>query len=164
MPAHAIAAAHVDTIAMNPAPINPDWVIDGSPVARAGQIVQSSDGTAASAVWDCTAGTFNWHFGIDETVHILDGEVEVSTADGRPRVLRAGDVALFRAGTTAVWHVPTYVRKIAFCRHPLPWPFGFAVRALSKARSLLQGARIDPPAHQAGRRREAEPAGAMSRV
>ena len=160
MATQTIEAAHVDTITMHPAPINPDWVIDGSPVARAGQIVQSSDGTAASAVWDCTAGTFNWHFGIDETVHILDGEVEVSMADGRPRVLRAGDVALFRAGTTAVWHVPAYVRKIAFCRHPLPRPFGFAVRCWSKTRSLLQGARIAWPA----RRRKTEPASALSRA
>ncbi|MEQ1937404.1 cupin domain-containing protein [Mesorhizobium sp. CN5-321] len=164
MAAQSVDAAHVDTVAMTPAPINPDWVIEGSPVARAGQIVQSSDGTATSAVWDCTAGTFNWHFGIDETVHILDGEVEVSTANDQTRILRAGDVALFRAGTTAVWHVPAYVRKIAFCRHPLPWPLGTAVRALSKVRSLLQGAVIARPVGHPGRRSKAEPVSALSRL
>ncbi|MFC3206186.1 cupin domain-containing protein [Aquamicrobium soli] len=131
-----IVAANVDAIAMQPAPINPDWILEGTPVARVGDIVKSTDRTTNSAVWDCTAGTFNWHFGIDETVHILDGEVEVSAAGFGKRVLRAGDVALFRAGTTARWHVPVYVRKIAFCRHPLPWPMGVAARALSRVRSL----------------------------
>lgn len=131
-----IVAANVDAIVMKPAPINPDWILEGSPVARVGDIVKSTDRTTNSAVWDCTAGTFNWHFGIDETVHILDGEVEVSAPGFGPRVLRAGDVTLFRAGTTARWHVPVYVRKIAFCRHPLPWPMGVAARALSRIRSL----------------------------
>lgn len=131
-----IVAANVDAIVMRPAPINPDWILEGSPVARVGDIVKSTDRTTNSAVWDCTAGTFNWHFGIDETVHILDGEVEVSAPGFGKRTLRAGDVALFRAGTTARWHVPVYVRKIAFCRHPLPWPMGVAARALSRVRSF----------------------------
>jgi hypothetical protein len=41
--------------------------------------------------------------------------------------------------------VPAYVKKIAFCRHPLPWPLGFALRALGRARSLLWGAPASVP-------------------
>jgi uncharacterized cupin superfamily protein len=145
MTAQAIVAASIDAVAMRPAPINPDWVLAGSPVARAGEIARSTDGTTLSAVWDCTAGTFNWHFGVDETVHIVEGEVEVSAAGFAPRVLRAGDAALFRAGTTARWHVPAYVKKIAFCRHPLPRPLGFALRALNRVRLLLSGAPASLP-------------------
>jgi uncharacterized cupin superfamily protein len=139
MTAQAIVAASIDAVAMRPAPINPDWVLAGSPVARAGEIARSTDGTTLSAVWDCTAGTFNWHFGVDETVHIVDGEVEVSAPGFGPRMLRTGDAALFRAGTTARWHVPVYVKKIAYCRHPLPRPLGFALRALGRIRSMLSG-------------------------
>lgn len=133
----AIVATPVEAVALKPAPINPDWILEGAPVARAGEIVRSTDGTTTSAVWHCTAGTFTWYFGVDETVHILDGEVEVSAPGFGPRRLGPGDVALFRAGTTARWHVPHYVRKIAFCRHPLPWPMGLAVRALGKVKSLM---------------------------
>lgn len=141
----AIVAASIDTVAMKPAPINPAWVLDGTPVARAGEIARSSDGTTISAVWDCTAGTFNWYFGVDETVHIVEGEVEV-TADGfGPRILRPGDVTLFRAGTTARWHVPRYVRKIAFCRHPVPRPLGLSLRVLARIRALLSGAPAASP-------------------
>jgi uncharacterized cupin superfamily protein len=145
MSAQAIVTANIDAVAMQPAPINPDWVRSGSPVARAGEIARSTDGTTLSAVWDCTAGTFDWHFGVDETVHIVEGEVEVSAVGFGPRVLRAGDAALFRAGTTARWHVPRYVKKIAFCRHPLPRPLGFALRALGRVRSMLPGAPAGVP-------------------
>lgn len=138
-PTSPIVSAAIDSVALQPAPITPAWVVDGHPVARAAELSRSTDGTAVSLVWDCTAGTFDWHFGIDETVHILEGEVEVSAEGAAPRVLRAGDVALFRSGTTARWHVPRYVRKLAFCRHALPQPVGFALRAFNKLKSLVRG-------------------------
>jgi hypothetical protein len=34
--------------------------------------------------------------------------------------LSAGDTIFFPAGTRAEWHVEDYIRKIAFCRIPLP--------------------------------------------
>jgi uncharacterized cupin superfamily protein len=128
-----------------PSPIERAWILDGSPVARAGEIARSTDGTTVSLVWDCTAGTFSWHFGVDETVHIVEGEVEVSADGFAPRILRAGDAALFRAGTTARWHVPAYVKKIAYCRHPLPRPLGFGLRVLARLRALLSGAPAGKP-------------------
>jgi uncharacterized cupin superfamily protein len=140
-----IVAAHIDAVALKPAPINPDWVVAGSPVARAGEIARSTDGTTLSAVWDCTAGTFDWHFGVDETVHIVEGEVEVSAPGFGPRMLRSGDAALFRAGTIARWRVPAYVKKIAYCRHPLPRPLGFALRAFGRIRSVLSGRQAGLP-------------------
>jgi uncharacterized cupin superfamily protein len=145
MTGQSIVATHIDTVALKPAPINSDWVLEGSPVARAGEIARSTDGTTLSAVWDCTAGTFDWHFGVDETVHIVEGEVEVSAPGFGPRMLRAGDAALFRAGTTARWHVPAYVKKIAYCRHPLPRPLGFVLRAAGRIRSMLSGRRAGLP-------------------
>lgn len=145
MTIQAIVAAHIDTVAMQPAPINPDWVVTGSPVARAGEIARSTDGTTLSAVWDCTAGTFDWHFGVDETVHIVEGEVEVSAPGFGPLMLRSGDAALFRAGTTARWRVPAYVKKIAYCRHPLPRALGFALRACGRVRSMLSGRQAGLP-------------------
>lgn len=145
MTTQSIVAASIDAVALKPAPINPDWVVAGSPVARVGEIARSSDGTTLSAVWDCTAGTFDWHFGIDETVHIVDGEVEVCAPGFGPRTLRAGDAALFRAGTTARWHVPAYVKKVAYCRHPLPRPLGFAFRAVRRVRTMFSGYRASQP-------------------
>ena len=148
MSASPIVVSPIDEAALAPAPITPGWIVAGAPVARAAELSRSADGTAVSLVWDCTAGTFDWHFGVDETVHILEGDVEVSTAGFAPRRLEAGDVALFRAGTTARWHVPRYVRKLAFCRHALPQPLGFALRAFNRVKGLVRGTPAGMPTPQ----------------
>lgn len=120
-----------------PAPIRPEWVISGRPQARAVDLVRSPDGTCTSAQWECTAGTFHWFFRVEETVHILEGEVLVRDADGRYRLLRAGDVAVMPANTWMVWHVERFVRKLAICRFPVPRPFGKLVRGVQYLRSAL---------------------------
>lgn len=121
---------------LEPAPIRPEWVIEGAPQARCRELSRSADGAAITAVWDCTAGAFNWHFAGDETVHILDGEVTVDDGSG-PKTLVAGDVAFFPAGTWARWEVGAYVRKLAFCRDPLPRPLLGFIAAVRKLKRLL---------------------------
>jgi uncharacterized cupin superfamily protein len=98
------------------APIAPDTILDGAPVARSSEITRSADGQISTHLWDCSAGRFRWHFWTDEIVHILDGEVHIDDEGGHSFVLRPGDVAHFAEGSSAVWHVPEYVRKLAFHR------------------------------------------------
>ena len=50
---------------------------------------------------------------LGETVHVLEGSVTVTLADGSERTLGPGDVALFPARTTSRWVVPEYVKKVA---------------------------------------------------
>ena len=122
------------------APINPAWILEGDPVARNAVLSRSDDTTACTIMWDCTAGRFNWHYSFDETIHIVEGSVIVSSEHSPPRRLEPGDVAFFPFGTKAEWHVETYVRKVAFCRRVLPIPALPAVmRTLRKARKLLRG-------------------------
>ncbi|MGE7370107.1 cupin domain-containing protein [Neorhizobium sp. NPDC001467] len=120
------------TAEMTPLPIEPDWVIAGDPQARYCAHSQAVDKFAATGVWDCTAGTFRWYFGWDETVVILEGEVHIRAEDGSERTLGPGDVGYFRGGTWATWHIDTYVKKIAFVRKPLPMPLSYAFRAWAK--------------------------------
>lgn len=138
-----IAAVRLDDVALEPSPIDPTWILDGMPVARDGRWTQSLDGTTTHWVWDCTAGTFNWYFALEETVQILEGEVTVSSADQAPRTLRAGDAAVFPAHTWAQWHIPRYVRKHAILRPHAPRPIQILMRFYRVVSAL-------PPA---GRRR-----------
>jgi uncharacterized cupin superfamily protein len=117
---------------MAPCPVNPAWVIEGAPVARNFVLSRSTDGSACTLLWDCTKGVFNWHYDIDETVYVLEGSVEVRDDNGIVHRLGPGDHALFRAGSHAVWTVDNYVRKVAFCRSPVPAPLMFAARILRK--------------------------------
>ncbi len=86
-----IVAVRLDDVELRDDPIDPAWICEGAPVARSGQWATSADRTTTTHVWDCTAGRFDWHFGVDEIVHIVEGSVIVSSADSEPRTLRAGD-------------------------------------------------------------------------
>ncbi|SCX21057.1 cupin domain-containing protein [Agrobacterium rosae] len=130
--AEPVVSAPSHAMHMQPAPINPDWIIAGEPVARMADHSKSADRAAYTALWDCTAGTFRWFFAWDETVHIIEGDVHVTAEDGSVHMLQAGDVAYFKAGTWATWRVDTYVRKVAFLRRPFPAPIAFFYRLKNK--------------------------------
>ena len=101
-------------------PIRASWILEGQPVARAALLSSSADGTASTYYWDCTAGRFNWFYGFDETLHILEGSVTLKAPSGSSRRVVAGDIIFFPAGSQAEWTVDKYIRKLAFCRTPLP--------------------------------------------
>jgi uncharacterized protein len=124
----------ISDLKMRDAPIEPDWIVEGSPVARAADHVRTADDASFSAVWDCTAGTFRWYFHWDETVVILEGEVHVTAEDGSSYTLKAGDMGYFAARSWSTWHVENYVKKVAFIRRPFPSP----VAALYRLKDALR--------------------------
>jgi uncharacterized cupin superfamily protein len=93
-----------------PQPIDPSWIKEGTPMARALTLTESPDGLLTTGIWDCTAGRFTWIFGTDEIVHILEGEVTVVDGD-RTHHLVPGSVCYFPQGLETVWSVPKYVKK-----------------------------------------------------
>ena len=101
-------------------PIEPSWIIEGTPRARGKVYLQSADGKVSSGIWDCTAGRFRWNFGWDEFIHVLEGQVTISQTGGPTITLQAGDMAHFPLGVTAEWFVPRYVRKVFTVRTPEP--------------------------------------------
>ena len=119
-------------------PINPAWVLQGSPLARSGCHSNNVDGWAATYLWDCTAGRFNWHYEWEETVMILEGEVKVTDAAGRTHLLVPGSIGYFPAGSHFVWEVTAYVRKLAFLRRGVPWPARVVGRLLRIVSGVLR--------------------------
>jgi len=124
-------------IKFNPSPINPDWILEGTPVARNALLSYSPDGAASTLFWDCTAGRFNWIYSDDETVCVLEGGVTIKEPSGVIHHLGAGDTIYFPAGTRAEWTVDHYIRKVAFCRTPLPGPVHFANRVIRKLKRMV---------------------------
>jgi uncharacterized cupin superfamily protein len=109
-------AGRAEDVVLEDAPINPEWIVSGAPVARAGIHSPSVDGKSSTHIWDCSAGSFWWTFHDEETVFILEGAVRVTTENGTVQTLKPGDIAYFAAGTKALWEIDDYVRKIAFLR------------------------------------------------
>ncbi|RFZ88633.1 DUF861 domain-containing protein [Shinella sp. WSJ-2] len=131
-----LISASLDDLEMAPKPIEPTWVLAGNPQARLSLHSRAYDDQATTAIWDCTAGTFRWYFGWDETVMILEGEVHITAEDGSQRTLKAGDIAYFPGKSWATWHIETYVRKIAFCRKEFPTPINLALKLRDRLRGI----------------------------
>ena len=128
-----IVLASAATMAdLEPAPISPDWILSGTPEARAKLLAKSHDGTSYIMVWECSAGRFMWHYIEDEIVAITSGEVFITIDKGEERRLGQGDMAFFPAGTSCEWRINNRVRKVAVLRKPLGFPLGLGVRAWYK--------------------------------
>ena len=136
MPSEKLIEFGTAGIKLDPLPIRPEWVLEGAPVTNAKVISNSSDGTARTLVWDCTAGRFNWFYDIDETVYVIEGSAHIKNESGESRLVSAGDTVLFRAGSKAEWTVDKYIRKIAFFRNPVPKFALFAIRCARAAQRL----------------------------
>jgi uncharacterized protein len=107
---------------LSPDPIYEKWILSGKPVARSKILACSPDGGSTSVLWDCTSGSFYWHYRQDESVLFLSGDAYLMEENGTEHRFAAGDFAFFPAGTVAKWRVDHYVRKIAFLREPM-WRF-----------------------------------------
>jgi uncharacterized cupin superfamily protein len=124
-------------VELKPAPIEPSWIIEGNPTASNATLSRSMDGMASTIVWQCTEGKFNWHYDIDETIHILEGSVVIESDGMKPTRFGPGDVIFFKNGASARWHVEGHVRKLAFCRRTQPRLVGLALRVAAKLHGLL---------------------------
>lgn len=98
---------------LGPRPIDPAWLLEGSPVTRARGIPFAPDASLYAWLWETTAGRFEWHYAGDELVTILEGEAEITPPTGKPFTVRRGDVVYFPGNQVMVWHVPVYVKKLA---------------------------------------------------
>src|SRR5258707_1077781 len=121
MTTRSIIACNTD-LGLTSSPIDPSWIIEGAPVARNRVLFHSSDKSAWTMLWDCTAGAFRWTYHFEETVHILDGGVAITDAKGLTQTFKAGDMIFFPAGSVAEWRIESHVRKLAFCQNPVPVP------------------------------------------
>ncbi|MGA2396763.1 MAG: cupin domain-containing protein [Steroidobacteraceae bacterium] len=105
---------------LHAAPINRDWVVDGTPEARGCPIFETSDQGANVHEWQCTRGRFVWHYIVDEIVYIIEGDARIKDlATGLSTHITAGTSVLFQRGSSAEWTVDRHIRKIAINHVPL---------------------------------------------
>ncbi|MDB5963753.1 MAG: hypothetical protein JWQ72_253 [Polaromonas sp.] len=91
--------------------VDPSWVLAGRPRFWNTETVHSPDGKVIGGMWACDGpAEFEWTFHMDETVHLIEGKVEVNYLGNRFTLL-PGTTATFYAGTKAVWYVPEHARK-----------------------------------------------------
>jgi uncharacterized cupin superfamily protein len=124
-----VTAASVE---LEPAPIPLDWIVSGSPVARCKKMVRSRDRSSHIVVWDCTPGSFKWHYGMDETIVLISGESFMINEKGEERRFGPGDLGFFPAGTSCTWRITETVRKVAVLKESTWNPLRLGVKAWHK--------------------------------
>ena len=125
--------------------MDPRWILEGNPQARSRKLFLSPDRTISAILWDCSAGKFDWHYGTDEIIQIVDGEAELTFPTGTVTTVRPGDVVYFPGAQIVRFNVPNYIRKVALYSSHASLPRRLArrvpgVRRLAhkvRARSLI---------------------------
>jgi|HubBroStandDraft_6_1064221.scaffolds.fasta_scaffold41180_3 uncharacterized protein len=120
------------TVELEPEPINPDWIVRGTPTARSKKLVTSSDWTANVVVWDCTPGVFHWRYTRDETIYVLAGEAFISTGTDKERRFAAGDLGFFPNGLVCNWRITQTFRKFVVQKETMLAPLGLSVKVFKK--------------------------------
>jgi uncharacterized protein len=131
-----IEVAHT-AVDLTPSPIDASWIIKGNPVAQSTLLTKSADGLAWTMVWQCSEGSFNWYYDLDETILILDGAVVLENDTMSPTRYGPGDVIFFKDGAHAKWHVEGHVRKLAFFRRTSPVLLAYALQGFSKIKGTV---------------------------
>lgn len=99
--AHASAAG----VELEPWPLSPDSVLEGSPAASGAVLLRSEDGQKSRGFWRCTPGRFRWTFDYDETLVVLQGRATVVHGTGEVIELAPGVMAFFVRGHDTIWTV-----------------------------------------------------------
>ena len=132
-----VLIANVSSAEVSLEPMPANCVVDGTPKSGSQMLGKSHDGNSIIWVWECTLGSFVWHYNEDETVYIIAGEVFVSTKGGEEMRLGQGDMGFFPGGTVYTWRVTDPIKKFAITRKDLPRPLGFVVRVGHKLVRML---------------------------
>ena len=121
-----------ESLDLQPDPIPIKWILEGRPEARVTRLLTSRDWASTVVVWECTPGSFKWHYSKDETVFFLSGEAFMTDENDEEHRFGAGDIACIAAGTSCRWRVTEPIRKIAVVRETIWRPLGFVLKVSKK--------------------------------
>lgn len=123
-------------IELQTSPCPPQTVLSGQPESRHAKLLSSRNRMSTMMVWDCTPGTFRWHYAKDETAFVVRGEAFMMNERGEERRFAAGDVGFFPAGYKCTWRVTQTFRKIAVVKENIWLPFAWCIKACNKILSV----------------------------
>ena len=86
----------------------------GEPVV----IWRGADNVLTAGVWQCDAGTLKLSdLPIHEVCVLIEGEVVITSDDGRSESYKAGEAFILHKGFSGTWHMPVATKKysIVYC-------------------------------------------------
>lgn len=98
-------------------PLPEEEILEGTPDARCLFTAESGDEGASAGFWSCEPGRYEFYFGYDEFVYLVEGELTV-TQGSKSFAMKPGDTAHFPQGCTTIWHVTKKMTKYFVARAP----------------------------------------------
>ena len=98
-------------------PLPEEEILEGTPDARCLFTAESADEGASAGFWSCDVGRYEFYFGYDEFVYLVEGELTVTEGE-RTFAMRPGDTAHFPQGCTTIWQVTKKMTKYFVARAP----------------------------------------------
>lgn len=113
-PSKHIAKTRIDATAWEPSPLPPETIIAGDPAPEVHWLRESRDPDAPylAGLWRAQPSTFDYFFTMNETAHILEGNVVVTQKEGPTLDLWPGDVVTFPRGAMTRWEVRGPLKKV----------------------------------------------------
>ena len=68
-------------------------------------------GVRSWPIWEKEVSEFPWEYDETETCYILEGDVEVTPANGKSVRFGKGDLVIFKSGLRCTWKISSPVRK-----------------------------------------------------
>jgi uncharacterized protein len=101
----------VADLELEPAPLDPETVLEGSPQVSELVLDTSPDGRVVRGVWQITPGVVR-DVEADEVFVVISGRATVEVEGGPTLELEPGVVGVLRAGDRAVWTIHETLRKV----------------------------------------------------
>jgi uncharacterized cupin superfamily protein len=104
-------ALDTSTLELQPAPLDPSQVVEGSPEISECVVWESPDGLRARGVWQITPGVVT-DVEVDELFVVVSGRATIEI-DGGPTIeVGPGDLCVLETGVRTTWHVHETLRKV----------------------------------------------------
>ena len=103
-----VAAIAPAAAGLEPDPLDPEQILEGSPETSAHVLAATPEG-GESGVWRCTPGRFS-DVEADETFVVIEGRATIEWEGGLVEV-GPGDVCVLEAGTETVWTIHETILK-----------------------------------------------------
>lgn len=101
----------VADLELEPAPLDRETVLEGSPEVSELVLATSPDGRVVRGVWEITPGVVE-DVEADELFVVISGRATVAVEGGATLELEPGVVGVLQAGDRAVWRIHETLRKV----------------------------------------------------
>ena len=111
LPASGTFSIDPSALELEPAPLDPSQILEGSPSVSERVVWVSEDGRQARGVWQITPGVVT-DVEVDEVFVVVSGRATIEVEDGPTVDVGPGDLCVLEPGARTTWRVHETLRKV----------------------------------------------------